>query len=325
MDASHSRRVPPDRISGAKGRRAAVIMLLLAAFFWGSGNVANKTVLQDINPFAAVFARNLVAMVVLLPFALGEFRRLPHRRGWAESAVLPSVLFAVAIIVQQWGFQSATVTNASFLVNTACVLTPLLAFVVLREPINLCIGAAAVLTLMGVFMMSGLINGAGQFLTALRAGDVACLVSAVFYAGWMVALSRHATVHGRPLATIWMHCALTAVSGGAILLFLAPQQPGVWVQALPEILYLGVFSTAIAFGLTAAAQARVSASTAAVLVAAESLFGAAGAILVLGERPGLQVTFGAGVMLFAIFIVARAPAQPAGYPNYSAPSDKGLV
>lgn len=321
MDVSQRKPLPPDSVAKDKGRRVAVLMLLLAAFFWGSGNVANKTVLQDFDPYAAVFARNLVAMLVLLPFALREVRGGPKLRDFARSAILPSALFAVAIIVQQWGYQSATVTNASFLVNTACVLTPLLALVVLRERINLCIGVAACLTFLGVYLMSG----AGLSLTALNVGDMACLVSAVFYAGWMVALSRHATAHGRPLATIWLHCALTAAFACGILLFLAPEQPGTLMRALPETLYLGVFSTALAFGLTAAAQARVSASTAAVLVAAESLFGAAGAVLVLGEQPGPQVTLGAALMLFGIFIVALVPARPAGRTTFLSPNDKGLI
>lgn len=321
MEQSQHGTTQPDAADATKGRRAAVLMLLLAAFFWGSGNVANKTVLQDIDPFAAVGARNLVAVVVLLPFALKELLRMPDLRLWARSAVLPSALFAVAIILQQWGYQSATVTNASFLVNTASVLTPLLAFVALREKINLCIGFAAVLTMLGVYLMSG----AGGSLASMNAGDVACLVSAAFYAAWMVALSRHATTHGRPFATITMHCVLTFAFACGVLLFLDPLQPGTLAGALPEVLYLGIFSTALAFGLTAIAQARVSASSAAVLVAAESLFGAAGAILVLGERPGPYVLLGAALMLFAIFIVARAPAQPAAPPIFASTRDKGLV
>ena len=315
------RSLTPEVVCGAKDRRAAVLMLLLAAFLWGSGNVANKTVLQDLDPFAAAAARNLVAFLVLFPAALRELRRASRSEGWGRSAILPSVLFAVAIILQQWGYQTATVTNASFLVNTACVLTPLMALVVLRERINLCIGVAAVLTLLGIYLMSG----AGRPLAMMNVGDMACLASAVFYAGWMVALSGHATLHGKPLATICLHCGVTFVLACSASHFLAPPQPGTWTGALPEVLYLGVFSTAFAFGLTAAAQSRVSASSAAVLVAAESLFGAAGGILLLGEQPGPQVTLGAAIMLFAIFIVARAPAQPARRPiNISSP-DKGLA
>lgn len=305
MDVSQNTLQLSATVSPISGKRSAVPMLLLAAFFWGSGNVANKTVLQDMDPFAAAAARNLVAAVVLLPFAIRDILRLSDKSAWTKSALVPSALFAVAIIAQQWGYQSASVPNASFLVNAACVLTPNMAYFVLRDQINFCTALAAILTAIGIYLMSG----AGRSLADLNVGDIACLVSAVFYAGWMVALSRHATVHGRPLATTCLHSALTFVVASGVLFFLAPQQPGTWSGAMPEFLYLGVFSTALAFGLTAAAQAQVSASTTAILVAAESHFGAVGAIFVLGERPTTLVALGAGLMLFAIFIAALNPTQ----------------
>ena len=301
------------------GQKQAVLMLLLAAFFWGSGNVANKTVLQDLDPIAAVALRSVIAFVLLLPFAFRELLGVVCLKAWTKAAVLPAVLFAIAIIVQQWGYQHASVTNASFLVNTASCLTPLFAFVVLRERLPRCILAAVALTLLGAFLMSG----AGRSLGSMNLGDVACLVSAVFYAGWIVALSRHATVHGCPLALTCMQCAMTFVLATVLLMLLEPSQPGSVTGALPEVIYLSIFSTAIAFGLAAAAQRRVSASTAAVLMAAESLFGAAGGIWLLGERPGALAVLGACAMLFAIYIVARDPALPAGEVIFNPISEKG--
>lgn len=301
------------------GQKQAVLMLLLAAFFWGSGNVANKTVLQDVDPIAAVALRSAIAFVALLPFAFRELLGVFSLSVWVKAAVLPAALFAIALLLQQWGYQQATVTNASFLVNTGSCLTPMIAFVVLRERLPRCFAAAVGLTLFGAFLMSG----AGRSLGAMNVGDMACLVSAAFYAGWIVALSRYAMRHGCPLSVTCFQCGLTLVLAIVLLMLFHPSQPGTIVGALPEALYLGVFSTAIAFGLTAAAQEKVSASTAAVLLAAESLFGAAGGIWMLGERPETLAMFGACAMILAIFIVARAPASPASNIIFYDISDKG--
>lgn len=303
MTTQISNAVSTTAIRAAAKQRGAVLMLLAAAFFWGSGNVANKSVLADLDPFVAATLRNVIAAVALLPFALRDFAQVTNLRIWLRSAALPSVFFAAAIILQQWGYQSATVTNASFLVNAGSVLTPIIAFFVLKERLHACICFAAALTLLGAFLMSG----AGKSLTAMNKGDIACLASAVFYAAWMVALGRHATRHGSPAATTCLHCVMAAVFAGLIVAIFTPHQPGTVAGGLAELLYLGLVSSALAFGLTAAAQAHVSASTTAVLVAAESLFGAAGGILVLGERPHLTAIFGAGLMLTAILIVARLP------------------
>ena len=293
--------------SAGDKRRVAVLMLLVAAFCWGSGNVANKTVLLHLDPNTAVAARNLVAAVVLLPFAFRELAAVSSVLAWARSSLLPSGLFAVANILQQWAYQTATVTNASFLVNTSSVLTPIIAFLVVQERPKPRIGLAAALTLLGAY----LISGAGRSLAVMNVGDSACLVSAVFYACWMVALSRHSVRHGCALSTTCVHALLTAGIGMLLVALLGPAPPANWTRAIPEVLYLGIVSTALAFGLTAAAQAHVSASTAAVLVAAESIFGAAGAVLILGEQPGFFSIIGAAVMLVAIALVACAPAAPA--------------
>jgi drug/metabolite transporter (DMT)-like permease len=181
----------------------------------------------------------------------------------------------------------------------------------MRERLKPIVGIAAALTLFGAFLMSG----AGRSLAALNIGDLACLVSALFYAGWMVALSRHAVAMGCAIATTFLHALLSAVCGAVLLVVMQPDQPGTLAGALPEILYLGVFSTAIAFGLTAAAQAHVSASTAAILVAAESIFGAAGAVLILGERPGHFAIIGAALILIAITMAACVPAAAVGQPH----------
>lgn len=303
MTKAISHAVSTTAIRAAAKQKGAVLMLLAAAFFWGSGNVANKSVLQDLDPFAAATLRNLVAAVVLVPFAWRELAGVAERRLWLRSAMPPSGLFAAAIVLQQWGYQSATVTNASFLVNAASVVTPIIAYFVLKERLHGGIGFAAAMTLIGAFLMSG----AGRSLTVMNAGDIACLVSAVFYGWWMVALSQHAVRHDSPAATTCVHCLMAVGLAGGIVVLLAPHQPGTVAGGMAELLYLGIVSSALAFGLTAAAQAHVPASTAAVLVAAESLFGAAGGILVLGERPGAIGICGAGLMLAGILTVARLP------------------
>jgi drug/metabolite transporter (DMT)-like permease len=146
--------------------------------------------------------------------------------------------------------------------------------------------------------------GATFRLSSLNPGDIACLGSALCYAAWMVALGRHAMAHGRPFATTALQFSVT----GLVLLPLAltvetATLAGVQA-ALPELLILGVFSTAVAFALQTYAQRFVSSSTAAVLVSAESLFGAAGAALLLGEVTPLTGILGAGLILAAIVLVA---------------------
>ena len=276
-------------------------MLLLAAFFWGSGNLANKTVLQDLDPFTVVVLRNLVAAVAIAPMLLPELTR-GLTPAWFKSALPVGVFFGLAVISQQWGYQTATVTNASFLVNATCVLTPLLALLLFGERPGAHIARAAAVMLLGALSMSGMLLK----WQPMNAGDAWCLVSALFYAIWMILLVRHVTRQGLPVLTTLVQCLCAACIALPFSLLAEPELERNFVGALPELLYLGVFSTAIAFGLASMAQRFVSASVGAILMSAESLFGAAGGILVLGERPDLGVIVGAALMMVAILMACRS-------------------
>ncbi|MEJ1937416.1 DMT family transporter, partial [Nostoc sp. NIES-2111] len=164
---------------------------------------------------------------------------------------------------------------------------------------------AVPLTLWGALLMSG----AG--LQGMSAGDAACILSAVLYAAWMVQLGYHVQRYGAPAATAVVQFAL----GAALCLpvGLAMEQAGLGAvhAAGLELFILGVFSTAAAFGLQTVAQRHTPASHAAVIVSAESGFGAAGAFLLLSERTSAEGLAGAALIILSIGLISFRPGRPA--------------
>lgn len=144
----------------------ASLLLLTAAFLWGSGNLANKTILLDVDPTRACLLRATIAATVLLLPALRE-RVFQGPPGWLRSVAPGSLMFALALLVQQWGYQTATVTNASFLVNVTCVLTPLLCFFFWQDRLQSRTVICAVVVLVGALLMSG----AFRSLASVNIGD----------------------------------------------------------------------------------------------------------------------------------------------------------
>src|SRR4029450_10056586 len=72
------------------------------------------------------------------------------------------------------------------------------------------------------------------------------------------------------------------------------------LDAWPQLLVLGVLSTAVAFCIHTLAPRFTPPSHAAVIVSAESVFGALAAALFLGERISWAGALGAAMMLGAI-------------------------
>jgi drug/metabolite transporter (DMT)-like permease len=272
--------------------------LWLAAAFWGFGNIAQKLVLDHIGPLSAVCLRCAIATIAIMPLAIFE-RRQARQPGFWPSIVLVSASFTTALCLQQAAYLDATVTNASFLVNTCTILTPLVAWIWLRELPPSSVLYAGTLTLVGIFLMSS-----GILLPFKMAiGDAACLASAVFYAIWIVALGRHAQTYGLPFITALTQFSIAALAAAP---FLALERTNISqiASAGPSVVVLGLFTTAAAFGLQTVAQRYTTASKAAIIVSAESIFGAIGAMAALRERPGVLTFVGAALIFSAILIVS---------------------
>ncbi len=300
-------------LTGAATPAACVVMLILAAAFWGSGNIANKTLLTDIGPITALALRGAIAAVIVLPFI--RLDRAPFlATGYLFSAARVSVLFPGCGRVSAGGIPVDDGHERRFLVNTCTILTPLLAWFFLRERPQGKVVIAALITLAGAWMMCGGVVQASE----VNPGDLACLISAAFYAGWALALGHHAVRYGRPLMTAAVQFAVTAVVLAPFAVAVEKPTLSGLVAAGPEVMYLAVFCTAGACVLTTIAQRRVPASVAVILLSLESVFGAAAAYIVLNERPADAVIAGGVLMLLPflssspgakVSMVARFPIQ----------------
>jgi drug/metabolite transporter (DMT)-like permease len=287
--------------------RRAKGLLLLAALGWGMGNVSQKTILEHMDAFTANGITCLVGAAILCPFAWREARRdLPSSRGSLPLLLLLAGVFSIAATLFQLGFGHTTVTNAGFLVNTAAVLTPILAWVLYRQSSHILIWPAGFCALSGIFLMGG-----GR-LTTLVLGDLLALGAALAYAVWTLLVSRYVVRYRRPLfltAFQLFVCGSACICIGAAIHGLPPL--AAVAAALPEILLIGCVSKGLAYALTARAQQRVTPSCAAILVSAESVFGAALAMMFLAEAPGLIRFTGAGLIVLGVVLASYAPAMVA--------------
>jgi len=287
-------------------RGRANIALLFTAILWGSGNVVQQSVLQHIGPITAVGLRCMIASLIVLPFAWRSgglsFKLEKHARGWATLTISA---FAIALTLLQIGFGRTTVTNASFLVNTASVMTPLCCWLFLRHKPAIVVWIAALSTLIGTCLMS---EGS---LTAFHVGDILCLLSALSYSIWMVSLGQFVSKCGHAVHISLMQFLATGFVCTIIGLAVEPLSVSGLISAVPHLIFLGVFSTGIGYLLQAIAQTGTTASEASIILSSEAIFGGLGGILVLGERLSLTAIAGSA-LIFGGIIVMELPFRKMG-------------
>jgi drug/metabolite transporter (DMT)-like permease len=285
----------------------ASLMLLLAAFLWGAGNVAQKTVLLHIGPISAVGARCLLAALLVAPLVRLEKERfaLPRRGDWTLLLAI-ALSFALATSTYQAAYGYTSVMNSGFIVNLCCVATPLIAWIILRLRPPVMAIPSILCAMLGVFLIGG------GTIEAFSRGDFLALLAAFFYAAWAVFLGIYLSRSSRPFFLMALKLAATGLMclGGGVLIE-APH-PGQFLAAWRELVFLGIFSTALAYSLQVFAQQYVSATIAMVFVSAEAVFGAVFAHIFLGEDLTLMACAGGLLVIVGIVLISiEGPAWPA--------------
>src|SRR5262245_10895650 len=128
------------RVERSKGRASGMtrmqahILLLLAPMFWGGGNVGQKSIIADRGPFTAAGLRCLIGAAIIAPLLWRE-RKVAGQsltQVWHQ-ILIAAGLFTAAIGTQQIAFGGTSVTNGSFLITTTTIMTPAIAWLLLRE------------------------------------------------------------------------------------------------------------------------------------------------------------------------------------------------
>lgn len=288
-------------------RFTATLLLVLATVLWGLAFIAQKTAMGAMGPLTFIAARYLLGGVAVLPLGLAEHKRAGRpftRTHWVLLGFL-SLNFFLGSYLQQAGLVTAAVINSGFLTGLYVFFVPLVLLTVFRTPPHPIVWLSAPLALAGLYLLTG------ADLTSIGGGDLLVISSALFWGLHVLFLGHLARETGQPIFVSALSFLIAGL--GAALGALAVEGPTVsalangWV----EIVYAGLFSTAIAFTLQAVGQVHVPPANAAIILSGEALFAALGGTLVLGERLTPTGYMGAALLFAAMVLVETVPALTA--------------
>jgi drug/metabolite transporter (DMT)-like permease len=287
-------------------RLNADIALLFAASVWGVAFLFQKSAMDHVGPLAFIAARGGLAALTLAPLAWREHRRAQAAGtagpGFWSIAVWGGAAFFVAAWLQQSGIRTATVTNTGFLTALYVVLTPFVAWVWSGKLPSAMVWPAVALSTLGTWLLGG-----GGTLSALGTGDWLVALCAVFWAIHVV-VTGQAAPFGRPIGFTAVQFAVVAVLAALGSALLETTTLTGLAGAAPDILYVGLLSSALTFTILTVALQRTPPSEAAVIVSMETVFAALAACLVLGERLPAIGWLGAGLILGATLLLQVGPA-----------------
>jgi drug/metabolite transporter (DMT)-like permease len=284
-------------------QRLALLGLLLVTASWGSTFFMLRGVVSRMPAADFLAVRFVIAALVLWAVAPHAVRSLTREERW--HAVVLGLVYGAAQLLQTVGLNTTSASVSGFLTGSYVVLTPLLAAVVLRVRLGRRVWFAVALATAGLAALS--LQGVG-----VGSGEVLTLVGALMYAVHVLGTgrwSRDGSALGLALvqlATISVVCTVGALPGGITL----PTTGGDWAV----LVYMALVAGALALVVQTWAQARVSATQAAVTMTMEPVWAATFAILFGGEALGPRTLAGGGLVLAAMYLVQLSGAEQADPP-----------
>ncbi len=272
--------------------------MVLVTLLWSSAGIVSRQ-LQSARPFEVTFWRSaFTVLALLLWWGVREGRaglapmRHPSPMLWASAACWAVMFTAFMVAVS-----ISPVAQVLVVMSLGPLITALLAWLLLRQPIARRTGVAVALAGFGVAWMFGAEARPGVGALVALAVPLAAAVN------WIV-LQRQARslAHSQADSVSLPHAvALGGLISAALTLPLA------WPFAaapadLLWLAYLGVFQLGLPCVLVVHLSKVLSATELALLAQLELLFGVAWVWWLAGERPSASTLTGGCLVLFALFL-----------------------
>ncbi|MEH0443009.1 DMT family transporter [Streptomyces sp. B21-102] len=303
--------LPAERRTEMLAAGAATVTVVL----WASAFVSIRSAGDAYSPGALALGRLLSGAVVLGVICAVRRAGWPPRSAWRGIVVSGVLWFGFYMVVLNWGEQQVDAGTAALVVNIGPILIALLGARLLGDAMPPRLLAGMAVSFAGAVAVGLSMSGEGG---SSVLGVVLCLLAAFGYAGGVVA-QKPALGRASALQVTTFGCVIGAVVCLPFAGQLVHEAADAPVSATLNMVYLGVFPTALAFTTWAYALARTTASRMGATTYAVPALVVLMSWLALGEVPG-ALTLAGGVLCLAGVAVSRSKPRTPRAPSARAAS-----
>ncbi|MEV4561712.1 DMT family transporter [Kitasatospora sp. NPDC049285] len=280
----------------------AVAAVVTSVLLWASAFVAIRSASSHYGPGALALGRLLTGSVALLGLLLLRREGVPPRAAWPGIVVSGVLWFGVYMVALNWGERQVDAGTAAMLVNIGPLLIALLGGWLLKEGFPRKLLAGMAVSLAGAVVVGLSMSGGGG---SSILGVALCLLAAVTYAAGVVS-QKPALRHASPLQVTAFGCLIGTVACLPFTPQLVSQLGSAPLAATLDMVYLGLFPTALAFSTWAYALARTTAGRMGATTYAVPALVVLMAWTALGEVPGWLTLLGGALCLAGVAVSRRS-------------------
>lgn len=290
------------------------LILITAALIWGLAFVAQSGAAALVPPFTFNALRSFIGAAALYifyiftnakqkaPFFPAEKR---ERKSHILGGLICGICLAISINFQQFGIAFypkgvASEARAGFITALYVILVPIFSLFS-KKKIHPAVWLGVVIAVIGIYMLcfSGGISG-------IYLADLLVFLCAISFTTHIMAVDKFVSLTGGVKLSIMQFVIAGAISLllGVIFEFSHLQISSI-ISAAPQILYLGIMSSGVAYTLQIVGQKYAEPAVASISMSLESVFAALGGWLISGNSLSGREILGCSLVFTAI-IAAQA-------------------
>ncbi len=289
------------------------LILCTASLIWGLAFVAQSDAADLVPSFTFNALRSFIGATALFVFYKFTSRKSKESFFPTENALKKQYLLAAAVCglmltisvnLQQFGLAAypkgvAAEARGGFITALYVVLVPVISFFIGKKTSPV-IWLSVLVALLGFYLLclSGGIGG-------IYLGDLLIFICAVSFSLHILSIDKFVGITGGIKLSIMQFTVVGVLSSVLALIFEHPLLSNI-LAAAPQILYLGIMSSGVAYTLQIVGQKYAEPSVASLSMSLESVFAALGGWIISGNALSLKEFCGCA-LVFAAIIVAQLP------------------
>lgn len=291
------------------------LILLTASLVWGLAFVVQSAAADLVPSFIFNALRSFIGALALYLFWLvtnkeKRFQFFPkekaERKNYYKAALVCGGCLAVSVNLQQFGIalypeNASSEARAGFITALYVILVPIFS-VFIKKKIAPAVWLGVLVALVGVYMLclSGGISG-------IYISDLLILLCAISFALHILSIDKFVGFTGGVKLSImqFMVCGVVSLILSLIFELNAIDFDNI-IKASPQILYMGIMSSGVAYTLQIVGQKYAEPTVASISMSFESVFAALGGWLISGNALANREILGC-FLVFAAIIVAQLP------------------
>ena len=293
------------------------LILCLAALLWGLAFVVQNRAADKIPPFTFNCLRSIIGALFLFGFmAIMSIKnkdyvivpKTMNKKLLLVGGALCGLALAVSTNFQQFGIaaypEGAPVeARSGFITALYVIVVPILS-VFIRKKVPIMVWISALVAIGGFYMLC-LFEGTGGFYLA----DILVLACTFTFSLHIIVIDKYCDAIGGVRLSAFQFVFAAIISGILALVF---ELDLINIQkialVIPEILYMGIVSSGIAYTLQILAQKGSNPSVISLLMSLEAVFSVVASAAILQSWLSPRETIGSLIMLIAV-ILAQIPVS----------------